>query len=356
MSERTVSAPGRICLFGEHQDYLGLPVIAMAIDLRIEIRGRFNETGIYDVDLPDVGEHERFEASFPVPYVRERDYLRSAANVLWRGGVRLPKGLEARVHGNIPINSGTSSSSALCVAWCGFLWSYSAGKAVPAEEVARAAHRAEVVEFGEPGGMMDHVLSALGSVRYVEFEPALEAQLLQSDLGAFVLGASGEPKDTKGILGRVRGGVETAFATLKSLYPDLTWRSVTLDHVREAGERLSAEQIKLLEGTIQNREITQQALETLRQVPLDRARLGELLLEHQRVNRELLGISTPRLDELINAAVRAGALGGKLNGSGGGGAMFAYAPEAPGRVAAALEGLGAKAYVIHADEGLRVET
>ena len=35
-----VSTPGRICLFGEHQDYLGLPVIAMAISLRAIITGR----------------------------------------------------------------------------------------------------------------------------------------------------------------------------------------------------------------------------------------------------------------------------------------------------------------------------
>ncbi|MFC1564948.1 galactokinase family protein, partial [candidate division KSB1 bacterium] len=34
-----VSAPGRICLFGEHQDYLGLPVIAAAIGLRISVSG-----------------------------------------------------------------------------------------------------------------------------------------------------------------------------------------------------------------------------------------------------------------------------------------------------------------------------
>jgi len=36
----SVSAPGRICLFGEHQDYLGLPVITVAINLRIAIEGR----------------------------------------------------------------------------------------------------------------------------------------------------------------------------------------------------------------------------------------------------------------------------------------------------------------------------
>ncbi|MEA1880927.1 MAG: galactokinase family protein, partial [Candidatus Marinimicrobia bacterium] len=35
-----ISTPGRICLFGEHQDYLGLPVIAMAISLRAKIDGK----------------------------------------------------------------------------------------------------------------------------------------------------------------------------------------------------------------------------------------------------------------------------------------------------------------------------
>jgi galactokinase len=29
------STPGRIYLFGEHQDYLGLPVIAIAINKRV---------------------------------------------------------------------------------------------------------------------------------------------------------------------------------------------------------------------------------------------------------------------------------------------------------------------------------
>ena len=32
-------APARICLFGDHQDYLGLPVIACAIDKNITFEG-----------------------------------------------------------------------------------------------------------------------------------------------------------------------------------------------------------------------------------------------------------------------------------------------------------------------------
>ena len=35
-----VSTPGRICLFGEHQDYLSLPVVSMAISLYSTILGK----------------------------------------------------------------------------------------------------------------------------------------------------------------------------------------------------------------------------------------------------------------------------------------------------------------------------
>ena len=32
MQSFTVHSPARVCLFGDHQDYLGLPVIAGTID------------------------------------------------------------------------------------------------------------------------------------------------------------------------------------------------------------------------------------------------------------------------------------------------------------------------------------
>ena len=37
-------APARICLFGDHQDYLGLPVIACAIDKYIIVEGKPNHS------------------------------------------------------------------------------------------------------------------------------------------------------------------------------------------------------------------------------------------------------------------------------------------------------------------------
>ncbi|MEP0823197.1 MAG: GHMP kinase, partial [Ignavibacterium sp.] len=57
---------------------------------------------------------------------------------------------------------------------------------------------------------------------------------------------------------------------------------------------------------------------------------------------------------MIDAALKAGALGAKINGSGGGGCMFAYAPDNADRVAEAVGALG-EAMVVSIDEGTRRE-
>ena len=58
---------------------------------------------------------------------------------------------------------------------------------------------------------------------------------------------------------------------------------------------------------------------------------------------------------MLDAAISAGALGGKINGSGGGGCMFAYAPNNPKKVAKAIESVGGKAYIVQMDKGTFVE-
>jgi mevalonate kinase len=55
-----------------------------------------------------------------------------------------------------------------------------------------------------------------------------------------------------------------------------------------------------------------------------------------------LGVSTPRLDAACRAARNAGALGAKLTGAGGGGALIALAPNAEHEVREALENSGAQ--------------
>jgi len=59
---------------------------------------------------------------------------------------------------------------------------------------------------------------------------------------------------------------------------------------------------------------------------------------------------------MIDAARDAGALGCKINGSGGGGCMFAYAPNDPDAVVDAIGSVGGTAYLINADDGTKVLT
>jgi len=74
-----VSTPGRICLFGEPQDFLGLPVIACAIDLAMEIVGMPWPDSIFHLDMPDIGASEESDGAECLEYRHQRDYLRAAA-------------------------------------------------------------------------------------------------------------------------------------------------------------------------------------------------------------------------------------------------------------------------------------
>ena len=58
-----------------------------------------------------------------------------------------------------------------------------------------------------------------------------------------------------------------------------------------------------------------------------------------------LGVSTARLDELVAAARGAGALGAKLTGGGGGGAVIALAADRADAVVTAWRALGADGFV-----------
>ena len=54
----------------------------------------------------------------------------------------------------------------------------------------------------------------------------------------------------------------------------------------------------------------------------------------------------------LDAAMEAGALGGKVNGSGGGGTMFAYAPGRQQEVKAALDAAGGRGMIVRPRQGV----
>jgi galactokinase len=351
-----VSTPGRICLFGEHQDYLGLPVIAAAISKRVNISGHQLYESKAVIHLPDIKRKLVFDIFPEMPYVYKRDYFRSALNILQREGYTFKKGLECTVHGNIPINSGTSSSSALLANWIHFLSRIAdIPKPISPEEIAEIAYRAEVVEFKEAGGMMDHYSTACGNVIYLQSIPKISVENLKPNLGTFVLGDSQEPKDTVGLIKRVKGGVLVAIEKIKNRFPDFSLFTANIDNLQDFKDFLTFEEQELIAGNIDNHRILNEALTLLKSESFEDVALGDLLNQHQFNLRENLKISTPKIDRMIQAGLDAGALGGKINGSGGGGCMFVYAPENSEKVAKAIEQQGGKAYIITVDEGTKLE-
>ncbi|MBC8346190.1 MAG: GHMP kinase [Candidatus Marinimicrobia bacterium] len=343
-----ISTPGRLCLFGEHQDYLGLPVIAMAISLRAKIKGEKRKDKKVIIHKIDLSETESFTLE-DLTYTKPRDYFKSGINVCQREGLTFSSGLECEIASEIPIRSGASSSSAIMVSWIHFLSRIADDPVVwDQQKMGELAYKAEVTEFNESGGMMDQYSVAMGKTIYLESEPTLSIRTLNSNLGAFVLGDSCEPKDTMGILNRCRDSRIDLIQKLKNKNPDQSIH--TMDEGTDLRD-LSADEIELFNGTLKNRELLKDGLVELEKDEADHELIGRLLTEHHQVLRDVLQVSTPKIESMIDAALNAGALGGKINGSGGGGCMFAYAPNNLDEIAKAIEKVGGRAYIIEADEG-----
>ncbi len=367
-------APGRICLFGDHADYLGLGVIAAAIDLGIRVEAWPLPGTEWTVSLPDVGDAQSLDPNQPLPYRRPRDYLRAAARVLGLAGCRWPRAFRCRLTGDLPISSGVSSSSALVIAWtrlllaaaepesrqralgaiAGPLGTGPAGVSAAPEgidpadlAIAHWGYQAEVLEFGEPGGMMDQFSSSLGGLLYIDCAPPLRPRPLQGrPLAGFVLADSLEPKDTMAVLSRARGAVEEGLAGLAARGRPLDLRQDPPEGAEEQLAALPAAQAQALRAQLGNWRITRAARQAIESGGLTDDRLGSLLNEHHAWLRDGLGVSTPRLEALIGSALAAGALGAKVTGSGGGGCLIAYAPGRQEAVADALRRAGAKAWLL----------
>jgi galactokinase len=358
-TEFVATAPGRICLFGEHQDYLGLPVIAAAIGVRLHIDITIESPLLnrYKIVMPDIGRDELINTAMPLVYQHPKDYLRSAVKVVRENGFRLPNALTAIVRSEIPIAAGTSSSTALTMAWItALLHSAEPDKASPDPlQVARYSHACEVLEFKESGGMMDQLSIGYGGVCYIDFAPERPAQPLKAKPEGFVLGDSKQPKDTQAILSRVRGAAEGAIKKIKKALPPFDLKTTPYGEVEHIPcPDLTHEERKVLLGNIRNRDLLRQALDLLSREDFDPKRLGALLTSHHAVLRDAQGISTPKIEGMMDAALEAGALGGKINGSGGGGCMFVLAPGREGEVARAIEKAGGKAYPVSIGDGIRV--
>jgi galactokinase len=192
----------------------------------------------------------------------------------------------------------------------------------------------------------------VGGVLFQDFSGQVRLEAFSLPLGTFVLGDSQQAKDTRGILKRVKFGVLRAIEKIHAKESGFELESVKAADVERYASDLSKDEYEVLQGALLNRDLTREAIELFRAPKFDHRLFGKLMNEHQKVLAGLLQISTPKIDRMLQAAMNAGAYGGKINGSGGGGCMFVYAPENPEAVAKAIEREGGKAFVVQTASGV----
>jgi mevalonate kinase len=288
---------GKVILLGEHAVVHGHPALAGAIDRGVRLDARAGDAlrlriPAWDLDVAAGADH-------PV--------ARALAAVAAALGVTEPVVLEGDA--DLPPAAGLGSSAAVSVAVTRALAAH-AGRTLTLDEVIEIAGASERCFHGNPSGI-DVALAARGGLGLYRRASGL-APIACAPVPV-VIGLSGQQRATAAMVARVADALARA--------PEVT--AQRLERMGGAAEKGAG----LLAAAAPNL-----------------AKLGMLLTGAHVVLRDL-GLSTPVLDAMVDAALDAGAAGAKLTGGGGGGAVVAIAP---GREDAVVEAWRARGKVAFA--------
>ncbi len=352
-----IIAPGRTCLFGDHQDYLGLPVIACAIDRYINLEAIENTSLSFRIQMPDIGEERVIDIDQKFDTIKRRDYFASSLKVLRRYGCVPDKGYDVNIIGDLPVNAGVSSSSALIIAWIRFLLeAFGADQKITPLLISRIGYEAEVLEHMEPGGLMDQYSIGIGNVLFIDTAEKASYKILQDKIEGLIVGESGVKKETINTLGNLKEKAlkSIEYVTLKN--PDFDIRLAVLEEYQEYVGCIPEELKLYFFAALKNHSITKKALEEFKKDVPDMKYIGHLMNEHHLILKDILKVTVPRIDKMVKNALDAGAYGVKIVGSGGGGSIVAIAPKGKEQeiAAAIIKGEGKTAYVVNVDPGVRV--
>tara|TARA_A100001015_G_scaffold155617_1_gene172702 strand:- start:16723 stop:17781 length:1059 start_codon:yes stop_codon:yes gene_type:complete len=318
-----VQAPARICFFGDHQDYLNLPVIAGTINRFIHIEAEPIKQKSYLIQLIDINQVKSIDLNKKYNKIDNGDYFLSVLEVLKRAGFSFTQGYKIKIFGDIPINAGISSSSALVVAWIRFLLqTQDQKKEINDVQIGKWAYEAESSFFNQPGGIMDQYTIAQRGLLYIN-TLTTQTERLNSDLGRLVIAESGLAKQTLSVLQNARSYGQSAITAVTKKVPKFD--------IHMANENDYEEYLHLVPdvyrdhwyATIFNHLLTQKARKMLKSGPLDTEQIGAWMNAHQKILQERIQNTPEIMQKQMQAACEAGALGTKIIGSGGGGCMVA---------------------------------
>jgi len=346
------SSPGRVCLFGEDVDYMGLEVITLAINQRIEVQGKTNTTGKIVVYLDDINKKITFHNK-KQRQLRRRNYVKSAFNIYQKF---FPDNFGARltVKSTIPIGKGLSSSSAFCAALVGF-FDKAAEYNSNEKELAWNAYLAEVVNLGEPGGMMDHYASVLGNLVYLECYEPYTVERFSITLEGLVIGDTLTKKETIQTLQTRKKEILQGIELMKTKDDSFNLYTSSFSDVQTEFMNNPDIGLKRLLGVLGIRDTVREGYQLIKDKTPLAEDLASLINKHHDYQQTYFENVTEKMQDLIKKAKESGALGCKLLGSGNGGSFLAYSPGKEERVAEAIEKGGGQAYILKQDKGLQID-
>ncbi|NJN16526.1 MAG: mevalonate kinase [Oscillochloris sp.] len=297
------SAPAKLILCGEHAVVYGRPAIAVPLsDLRASAAVTPADLGCgLSFHAPDLG-GAWSEDENPT------DPLCELAQMTLQQFGRHPANLRVSLRSMIPIASGMGSGAAIGTALVRALAAYAGYEPTPAE-VSALVYASEQRFHGTPSGIDNTVIAYEQAIWYLRGDPPTIAPLRVGEPLQLVIGDTGIRSATRLPVAAVRERWQADQPTFERFFDLIADLVVRARAALAAGEAIV---------------------------------LGALLDENQHL-LEQIGVSSPELNRLVNAARTAGALGAKLSGAGWGGVMFALAtPDTGERVGRALSAAGAK--------------
>ncbi|MBI0584732.1 MAG: mevalonate kinase [Methanomassiliicoccus sp.] len=293
------SAPGKVILLGEHAVVFGRPAIALAIDLRLRCE-------VAPSTAMTVNGHIMEGAGDP--------YIATAVKENWKGGP-----LAIDISSTVPPGSGLGSSAAVTVATLGAL--AAAEGDIDPQAVARRAFDVESLVQGRASPIDTSVSSHGGGI------------FISSERGENLLWEMA--RDTR------RWFIHDCEVPEMTLVVGFTGRKAPtgplVAKVRRYHDRsgFAREIIDEIGG------LTIDGLARLRAGDVEA--LGRLMTRDHNL-LAILGVSTPELQKLVDAALPF-SYGAKLTGAGGGGSMIALT-DAPEKVARAIRARGGTPYIV----------
>jgi len=336
------SAPGRMDFLNTHQDYKGLPVVPIAVNLRTYIalvRRLADKFRVISLTLRQRGEAyiDEFEVRRPglIGGGWFGDYLRAVVQVLSEmGGVR-GEGGELIIHSDIPIGSGLASSAALEVSFAWLLNKYWE-LGLRREDIAEVCFKAERGVMGIPCGRLDQYAASIGGgILLYPREPARYERLEVGELSLVAVDSG--IRHSVGAIHPVRQaelneGLRSLLlmelpqrlrALLDDRYYAVRWEEISYAEIKDYLSRLEDKPARRIAYTLLANESTRRAIEIMRRRPQDIESLAKIINEQHELLRDLYDVSLPEIERIREAMLKAGAMGVKISGAGMGGSLLA---------------------------------